>query len=268
MVICGRVVRGLCGAVLVVCAVRCLDGQTTQSPEHMAKDAHPSFEVATVKRSDPDDKSHRFEIRGHQIVIENQTVQTMIEMSYGVHPRQIVNEPPWMGSERFDIQGVPDAEGVPSAAQFGEIVRKVLEERFGLKFHTEKKEMARYTLTVAKGGPKMEATKGAPDGLPNERGTGDKTSRTLQMENVSMNELAHNLQGELDRPVVDETGLTGKYDFTLRWLRADAPAGGDADSSLPGIFTALEEQLGLKMEPSKGAVDVMVIEHAEQPSAN
>src|SRR5215469_12090411 len=264
----GCVGRVLWVVVVVVGSVTCVDGQTAQSTEHMAKDAHPSFEVATIKRSDPDDKTHRFEIHGRRIVVENQTVQTMIEMSYGVHARQIVNAPPWIESERFDIQGVPDAEGTPSVAQFQEIVRKVLEDRFGLKFHTEKKEMARYTLTVAKGGPKMEATKGAPDALPNMRGTGDKTSRTLQVENVSMKELAHNLQGDMDRPVVDETELTGKYDFTLKWLRDDAPAAPDADSSLPRLFTALQEQLGLKVEPSKGDVDVMVIERVERPSEN
>jgi uncharacterized protein (TIGR03435 family) len=234
----------------------------------MAKDAHPAFEVTTIKQSDPDDKTHRFEIHGRRIVIENHTVGEMVEMSYGVHARQIVNAPSWVESERFDVEGVPDVEGQPSVTQFQEIVRRLLENRFGLKFHTEKREMPRYVLTVAKSGPKMEPTKGAPDALPNMRGTGDKTSRTLQMENVSMRELAHNLQGELDRPVVDETGLKGKYDFTLKWSRGDAAATGDADNSLPSFFTALQEQLGLKVEPSKGEVDVMVIEHAEQPSAN
>ena len=127
--------------------------------------------------------------------------------------------------------------------------------------------MPRYTLTVAKGGPKMEPTKSAPDALPNNRGTGDRTSRTLQMENVSMANLAGELQGVLDRPVVDETGLKGKYDLTLHWIRADA-APEDADSSAPGIFTALQEQAGLKVEPSKGEVDVLVIEQVNRPEAN
>src|SRR5215469_6509172 len=217
----GCVGRVLWVVVVVVGSVTCVDGQTAQSTEHMAKDAHPAFEVAAIKRSDPDDRTHRFEIHGHRIVIENQTVQTMIEMSYGVHARQIVNAPPWTESERFDIQGVPDVEGVPSVAQFQELVKKLLQERFGLKFHAEKRGMARYTLAVSKG------------------------------------DLAKQLQGELDRPVVDETGLKGRYDFTLKWLRADAPvaAEGDADAALPVLFTALQEQAGLKVEPSKGEVE-------------
>ena len=266
---CGRAVRGFCAVVLMAASLPCVDGQTTETVQPMAKDAHPSFEVAAVKQSDPADQKHRFEIHGRRILIENQTVKNMIQMSYGVHARQIVNAPPWIESERFDIEGVPDVEGQPSVVQFQEIVRKLLGERFGLKFHTEKREMPRYVLTVAKGGPKMEPTKSAPDALPNERGTGDKTSMTLEMENVSMGDLAGNLQGALDRPVVDETGLKGRYDFTLKWLRADAaPAAEDADKALPGIFTALQEEVGLKVEPSRGEVDVLVIEKVDRPEAN
>lgn len=264
----GRVGCALWVAVLVVGFGSCLGGQTIQTVQPMAKDAHPAFEVATIKRSDPADQKHRFEVHGHRIFLENQTVQTMIGMSYGVHARQIVSAPSWTESQRFDIEGLPDVEGQPSAVQFQEMVRKLLEERFGLKFHTEKREMARYVLTVAKGGPKLEPTKSAPEALPNEQGTGDSTSRTLQMENVSMGDLAHNLQGALDRPVVDETELKGKYDFTLKWLRQDAPADAEADSNVPRLFTALQEQLGLKVEPSKGEVEMMVIDKVERPQVN
>lgn len=264
------IARRVCGlgAALLLAGVLSGAGQTTEKVESMAKDAHPTFEVATIKLSDPTDQSHRFEIHGRRILIENQTVARMIEMSYGVHAKQIVNGPSWMESERFDVEGLPDVEGQPSVVQFQEMVRKLLEARFGLKFHTEKREMPRYTLTVAKGGPKLEPTKGAPDALPNERGTGDGTNRTLQMENVSMGELAYNLQGVLDRPVVDQTELKGKYDFTLKWLRQEAPATAAADSNVPTLFTALQEQLGLKIEPSKGEVEMMVIDKIERPESN
>jgi len=263
-----RVVSGLWVVALVVACGARLGGQTIQSVQPMAKDAHPSFEVATIKVSDPADTKHRFEVRGHRIVIETQTVQTMIEMSYGVHAKQIVNAPSWAETERFDAEGLPDVEGQPNLLQFQEMVRKLLEERFGLKLRTDKREMARYTLTVAKGGPKMEATKSAQDLLPSVRAGGNKTSRSLQMTNVSMGDVAHQLQGALDRPVVDETGLKGRYDFNLNWLRADAVAEEEADSALPGLFTAIQEQAGLKVEPSKGEVDVLVIEHVEKPETN
>jgi uncharacterized protein (TIGR03435 family) len=263
----GRVMRGFWAALLVVGTMPCVEGQVIKT-EPMAVTAHPSFEVAAVKRSDPADQMHRFSILGHRLLIENQTVSIMIQMSYGVHRRQIVNAPPWVETERFDIQGMPDAEGQPNVVQFQEMVRKLLADRFGLKLHTDKREMARYTLTVAKGGPKMEPTKSAPDALPNENGNGDEKSMSLQMTNVSMGDLAHDLQGELDRPVVDETGLKGRYDFSLKWSRADAAVTGGGDSALPGIFTALQEQAGLKVEPSKGEVDVLVIESLEQPETN
>jgi uncharacterized protein (TIGR03435 family) len=263
-----RWLRRLFAALLLTAALRCLAGQAIEPVQPMAKDAHPSFEVATIKLSDPADQKHRFEIHGHRIILENQTVQTMIEMSYEVHAKQIVNAPSWVESQRFDVEGLPDVQGQPNVLQFQEMVRKLLEERFGLKFHTEKREMPRYVLTVAKGGPKLEPAKSPPDALPNERGTGDSTSRTLEMENVSVGDLAHNLQGALDRPVVDETGLSGKYDFTLKWLRQDAPVAADADNNLSPLFTALQEQLGLKVEPSKGEVEMMVIDHLTQPSAD
>lgn len=261
---------GVCAIVLLASALPCLDGQTVQSVPPMASDAHPAIEVASVKRSDPADQAHRFTIEGHRILVENQTVNMMIQMSYGVHARQIVNAPPWIESERFDIQAIPDTAGQPDVLQFKEMVRKVLAERFGLKLRTEQQEMPRYTLTVAKGGPKMETSKGSPDGLPRINGNGTQTTMSLQMKNVSMGDVAQQLQGALDRPVVDQTGLKGKYDLSLNWLRADAaPAAAEgADSALPGIFTALQEQAGLKVEPTKGEVDVLVVEHVERPAAN
>src|ERR1700729_1093598 len=116
--LCGRTLRGLCATVLLARALACLDGQAIQSVQPMAKDSHPGFEVATIKLSDPADQKHRFEVHGHRIFLENQTVETMIAMSYGVHAKQIVNAPSWTESQRFDIEGVPDVEGQPSVVQF------------------------------------------------------------------------------------------------------------------------------------------------------
>lgn len=156
-------VRGGCVAVLIAGSWASVSGRQTESVKPMARDAHPSFEVATIKRSDPLDRSHRFSIEGRRILVENQTVSTMMEMSYGVHARQIEKAPPWFGTERFDVRGLPDVEGQPNVTQFQEMMRKLLAERFGLKLHTEKQQMARYTLTVARGGLKLQPTKSAPD---------------------------------------------------------------------------------------------------------
>ena len=109
--LCVRTVRGLWMVVLAAGSLPCIEGQTIEKVQPMAQDAHPGFEVATIKLSDPADQKHRFEVHGHRILLENQTVQTMIEMSYGVHAKQIVNAPSWMESERLDVEGLPDVEG-------------------------------------------------------------------------------------------------------------------------------------------------------------
>lgn len=261
--LCVRIVRGLCAGVLLAGAVLSVDGQATERVQPMARDAHPSFEVASIKLSDPTDTHHRFGIEGRRIIVRNQTVKGMIEVSYGVHARQIVNAPSWVETERFDVQGVPDAEGQPNIVQLQEMMQKLLASRFGLKMHTEKREMPRYTLAVAKGGPKLAPTKSGPDALANSNGSGDRDTMTYLMTDVSMPDLAQTLQVELDRPVVDETGLKGRYDLSLKWTRFNAPA--DADTSVPGFFTAIQEQLGLKMEPEKGEVDAMVIDQVKRP---
>ena len=251
---------GVAAAVLLAGSA----GAQVQTAEPMAAGAQLSFEVATIKPSDPTDPHHRFSIDGHRLLLENQTVKIMIQMAYGLHPRQVVNVPEWAQNERFDVEGVPDVEGRPNVKQFQGMVRKLLADRFGLKAHTEKQEMPRYSLTVVKSGLKMTPSKAAPDALPNENGNGDKSTMTYTMTNVSVEDLAQTLGSDLDRPVVDETGLKGKYDLRVQWSRGD----GETESSLPGFFTAIQEQLGLKMEPTKGEVEVLVIDHVERPSGN
>ena len=259
--------RGLCVAVLMASGLPCLEGQTIEKAKPMATDAHPSFEVATVKRSDPDDRSSGFHNNGRNIFIENETMMTLIVFAYDVHVKQIVDAPGWFNTEHFDIKGFPDAEGVPGLTQYREMVRKLLAERFHLEFRREQREMPRFTLTVAKGGPKIEATKSAADALPDQTGSIDGGHVAWRFTNNSMPEFADFLQMVvLDRPVVDQTGLKGKYDFKLTWT-ADAQATTDP-SAAPGFLTALQEQAGLKVEPSRGEVDVLAITHVEQPSAN
>ncbi len=262
----GRVTTALVVSMLGL-AGSWLRAQDIQKVPRMAPTAHPSFEVATVKRSAPDDKSHRFNIEGRRILVENQTVGSIMEVAFGVHPKQILNLPTWADTQRFDVQGVPDQEGEPNVVQFREMLRKLLADRFGLQLHTEQREMDRYAMRIAKGGPKLERTKSAPDTLPSINGTGTKTTTSLKITNVSMEDLAQELQDVRDRPVVDETGLRGRFDCTLSWTRDDAPTE-DADNSVPGFFTAIQEQLGLKLEPSRGQVNVLVVDKLALPSAN
>lgn len=262
-----RVVCGMGAIVLATSFLPLLHGQTIQKVEPMAAGAHPSFEVATIKPSKPDDGSRGFHTSGKDIFIENETMNDLLSFAYGVQVKQVVDAPPWFGSERFDIKGFADVEGEPSVTQYQEMVQKLLAARFQLQFQREKREMACFVLTVAKGGPKIAATKSAPDALRDQTGNINGSHVFWRFTNNSMPEFAQFLQSEVvDRPVVDQTGLKGKFDFKLEWT--SSPESSTDPSAAPGFLTAVQEQAGLKVEPTKAEVDVLAITHVEQPSAN
>lgn len=233
----------------------------------MAKEADPDWEVATVKPSDPDDHSAGFQLHGREIYIERMTVESMLLMAYGYHKKQIVGAPDWIATERWDVKGVPDVDGEPSIKQYQGMVRKILAERFGLVTHTEQREMEVYALTVAKGGEKMTPSAGDPNGLLNENDNDNGGQRTMEMTNGSMADLALLMKFFLDRPVVDQTGLTGRYDFRLKWTFDESRAPTDGTAA-PSVFTAIQEQLGLKLDAVKAQTDVLAVDKVERPGAN
>jgi len=236
----------------------------TQPPKSMAPDAHPSFEVATIKPSDPNAKGTSFRIKGRHLLMSNQPVANLIALAYGLQGTQIVGDPAWLGTDRYDIDGVADVEGEPNLKQMQEMYRKLLAERFGLAAHMDKKEMAVYALRVGKAGTKaMAKSKGDPNGEPDQEGG----ARGATFTNCSMGEFSLMLGFMLDRPVVDETGIAGRWDFALRWTPLDAAETTDPNAP-PGMFTAIQEQLGLKLEPVKAPTDVLVVDKVERPSAN
>jgi uncharacterized protein (TIGR03435 family) len=263
------------GSIAVVLAVTAaiavgLTGQKTMAqggtgvaPKTMAADAHPVFEVATIKPSDPNAKGTSFRIEGRHIVMSNQPVANLIALAYGLQGKQIVGGPAWLGTDRYNIDGVADVEGEPNLKQMQEMYRKLLAERFGLAAHMEKKEMAVYALTVGKGGVKnLTKSKGDPNGEPDQNGG----PRGMTFANCSMGEFSLMLGFMMDRPVVDETGIAGRWDFALSWTPQDAET--TDPSAAPGMFTAIQEQLGLKLEPVKAPADVLVVDKVERPSAN
>jgi uncharacterized protein (TIGR03435 family) len=194
-------------------------------------------------------------------------MDSLITFAYGVQVKQIVDAPSWFGSEHFDIKGFADAKGEPNVTQYREMVKKLLTDRFQLQFQRGKREMACFVLTVGKGGPKLETSKSAPDAGQDQTGSINNSHVFWRFTNNSMPEFAQFLQGEvLDRPVVDQTGLKGKYDFKLEWT--SSPEASTDPSAAPGFLTAVQEQAGLKIEPTKAEVDVLAITHVEQPSAN
>jgi uncharacterized protein (TIGR03435 family) len=235
----------------------------------VAKDADPDWDVVAVKARDPNDTSNSqsMSMKGRQFVIENRTVEGMLLFAYGVHKKQIVGAPGWIESERWDVRGVPDVPGAPSLKQAQSLIRKMLEERFGLKLHRETKELAVYAITVAKGGEKMTPSAGDPNGTPDENERSNGGQITMRMTNMSMGEFAPDLGYFLDRPTVNQTGLMGRYDFQLIWTADESHAPTDG-SAPPGLFTAIQEQIGLKLEPVKAQTDVLVVDAVERPSAN
>ncbi len=244
----------------------------------MAANADPSFEVATIKPSKPGQEGKGFGFRGRQFVTINTNLNDLIAFAYGLDAKQIVGAPDWFGAELYDIAGVPDVSGRPNQKQMGIMVQKLLADRFQLKFHHEKKVLSVYAITVAHGGPKMKkSTAGLNDGGAFMfRGLGD-----LIVRNMTMADFAKWMQsGVMDRPVVDQTGLTDRYDFLLKWTPDQSqfgqfrgtgvktPAVTNDPNAPPGLYTAIQEQLGLKMEATKAPDDVIVIDHVEKPSAN
>ncbi|MDE3150439.1 MAG: TIGR03435 family protein [Acidobacteriota bacterium] len=241
----------------------------------MAADANPGFEVATIKPSNPDRPGKAFLVQGERFVTINTTLMDMLTFAYDVQQKQILNAPSWANSEKFDIDGKPDQPGTPNREQLRGMLQKLLADRFQLKFHKDKKELSAYVLTVAKSGPKMTKNESSPNSLPGLffRGLG-----VLTVRNATMGNFAQLMQSTvLDRPVVDQTGLTGKWDFLLKWTPDQSQFGGmgvrvpppsDAADAPPPLFTAMPEQLGLKLDAGKAQVEVLVLDHVEKPSAN
>jgi len=238
-----------------------------QATKPMGTDADPDWEVATVRPSDPNDTNSGFHLNGRRIFIERETVESMLVLGYGMHKRQIVGAPDWAVSERWDVRGVPDQPGQPGVKQFQSMIRKLLAERFGFRSHTETRELTAYVLTVGKGGPKLAKSAGDPNGPMNESDQGNSGQRTLEVTNASLADFALVMKFFLDRPMVDQTGLSGKYDFRLKWTFDEAKAPTDG-SAAPSMFTAIEEQMGLKLELAKAPTEVLVVDRVERPSAN
>jgi len=215
------------------------------------------------------------------------TLQGLIREAYEVEDNQISGAPPWLYSERYDIEAKADKSVADEllklsfdqrVIEYRRMLQTLLADRLKLTLHSETKELPVYALVIAKNGPKLKDVKPGdadPSGMTFGRGL-------FKGQGVRIAFLVRMLsQQQLGRPVLDKTGLTGKYDFTLQWTpeenRApmfkgtrDGGQGPDSppDSSGPSIFTAIQEQLGLKLEAQKGPAEVLVIDHVERPSEN
>lgn len=253
-----------------------------QPPGATANVKLPDFDVVSVRENKGDGHMMSWRSTDDGIDIQNLSIKNVIASAYDIKQFLISGGPSWVNSTGFDVQARVAAEDVPvfkklSAAQRGFMLRKLLAERFHLVVHVETKTLPVYDLVVAGGGPKVKAS--APDpppdpdadptAKPKPRGWISMGSGMVKLNDMPLSGLANELGYSLDHPVIDKTGLTGKYDLSLKWRPDNQPASdGNSGDDLPGLFTALQEQLGLKLEPSKGPVDTLVVDHVEKPTAN
>jgi uncharacterized protein (TIGR03435 family) len=246
-------------------------------PARMAADANPAFEVATIRPSDPARREQIITLRGAEVITTNVTVHDLINLAYWLHPKQLTGGPPWTESDKFDMTGKPDAPGQPNVDQMKIMIQKLLADRFQLKYHLEKRDLSAYAVRITKAGAKIIKSQDDPKGLPGFYFGRTAAGTTLTFRNSPMSQVTAVLQNFLDQPVVDQSGLSEKYDFTLtftldsaqaaRLNGLPAPAADNPDAA-PDVFTAFQQQLGLKLESTKAPVDVMVIDKVEKPSEN
>lgn len=241
--------------------------------------AQLTFEVASIKPSNPDAKGSSIQfLPGGGLKMMNVPLRAMITFAYDVRDFQVSGGSGWVGNERFDVMAKADraaAEAPDDPAkmtdqqrktnrdQITERLRALLADRFQLVVHKETKEQPIYALLVSKNGAKLKeasATTGPRQGMSMNRGRMEGFAAPMEM-------LSNTLSNTVGRPVVDKTGLTGKYDFVLEWT-PDMAATGDSAPVGPTIFTALQEQLGLRLESQKGPVENLVIDRAEKSSEN
>ncbi len=238
----------------------------------------PAFEVASIK-PDPGPNIRVGKPPGGGLVARGIFTRFLIALAYDVKEFQILDGPSWISHEQYSIDAKPgDNPKGPILSfyltrqqkdddEFRLRIQSLLADRFQLRVHRETREQQVYSLVVAKNGPKFkdskfnesDAAKGRLPGLT-------MHSYELIATSVDIHLLAEELSRRLSRNVIDQTGLNGEYDFTLRWVPDNAD--GDATPDGPSIFAAVQEQLGLKLESGKAPVDAIVIDHIERPSAN
>jgi uncharacterized protein (TIGR03435 family) len=220
-----------------------------------------TFDVASVKANTTGNKGSRWNVSPGGITVENMTIDQIIRAAYGLQEYQYTG-PAWLENERYDINAKPPA-GKFDGDQMGAMFQHLLADRFKLAVHHESKQVSGYALIVARGGLKIHPVEG--EGWNFQSG---KTRVVATHANPA--QFAKFLAGALGRPVIDETGVKDSFTFTLEYSdpKSQEPQQTSAGDVLPSIFTILTDQLGLKLEPRKVPVDVLVVDHTERPSEN
>lgn len=234
----------------------------------------PEFEVATIKPSDPARCcAQGWGRNGRYFTTANMSLRYLIQWAWRLNPKQLSGGPPWMDVARFDVVGEIDGDGVPTDHQWRIAVQKLLIERFQLQMHSEKRRMPAFALVVARGGPKLTPGDGNVK-AHQQMMLGGAPGQTMFV--IGVNASIDDFIGELgrvvvDRPIVDQTDLTGVYNISFKFTREEADALGMTDlpdTAPPNLLNVLPQELGLSLKGTKASVDVVVIDRAEPPPAN
>lgn len=246
--------------------------QTTAPSVAVAQTPSLAYDIITIKPNQSASGNVEIDTEDDHFTATNVSLKTLLENVYGIKQDLISGIPGPLDSARFDIQAkISDPDPIALKKMTPEQERlkllPLLTERFQLKTHTETKILPIYELVVIPGGPKFK-----PSGDQTKTGDGSTSiqgSRTrgkLTAQDIPMISLAKSLAGQVHRTVIDKTGLTGNFDLALQWSNDESTeAGAESD---PTIFTAVQEQLGLKLQPAKGPVETLVVDHAAMPSEN
>lgn len=239
-----------------------------------ARPKFDAFEVATIKPADADAKARFFKMDGpHRWSATNYTLEALIALGYDLNPRTISGGPEWARTQQFVIAAVTPGDVQPTRLEQMQMLRTLLVERFALKFHRQDKEMDIYELTVAKSGQKLRPA-AKPDDPAKIIGVVYPDRIEVPARSVTMDDFVAMLQrATLDRPTVNKTGLTGKYDFDLKFAQDETEYGGGVpkateDSQFPSLFTGMQEQLGLKLTAARGTVSALVVDSVDKPAAD
>jgi len=291
-------VAGLVAVALapVLCTAPALATRAQSQPQSTPA-AKFEYEVASIK---PDKSgSGHVSMTGADdgFTATNFPLQRLVLMAFGIQPDRLLGLPNWVASENFDIEAKMESSVADAYNKLStndrplvrqQMIQALLVDRFKLAFHRESRELPVYSLVIAKNGSKLQESKidaanpGGRSGLGQGMGVsqaGRGGPVTVTAQQIPIANLAAELSRQLGRVVLDRTGLTGKYDFVLKWTPDDSqapsgsmlngqPAPTASDISGPVLFTAIQQQLGLKLESGKGPVEVIVIDHIERPSGN
>ena len=245
--------------------------------KQLPPDADPSFDVATIKPNiSGAPMMQGLNEKGRYFTTSNTSLSDLIQFAYDIQSKQIVDAPEWIGKDRYDISAVSNQEGVPTLQQVRVMVQKLLTDRCKLTFHKDKRELSAFVLVVGKNEPKLSPTE-LKGPVPVNSLFPASNGWTLSMRNASTTDFTGYLQMiVLDRPVVDQTGISGKFDLSITFTPDDSQFNGhpppskhtDNNDTAPGLFEAIQQQLGLRLESRKTLVDAMAIDHVEKPSQN